>query len=125
MVTPEDDKKLSTTVDADQVAEKQLETLISASESGDQLLGAAGYSSDLESVEVMLDDQSDLVDLDALFDALNVVARSGSDAITVVEDGNSNTTLTVNAELLSSVIVDDLDDHSAAALKDQVISDES
>ena len=124
MATPEDDKKLDAAAAADQDVDRQLETLISASESGDQFLDGVSSSSDLESIEVMLDDQSDLVDLDALFDALNVVARSGGDAVTLIEDTQSSTILTVNADLISNAMVDELDDPTTV-LKDQIISDES
>jgi len=125
MATPEDDKKLDAAAAADQDVDRQLETLISASESGGQFLDGVSSSSDLESIEVMLDDQTDLVDLDALFDALNIVARTSSDAVTFVDDGHSNATLTVNAELLSNVIIDDLDDPTAGLIKDHIVSDES
>lgn len=124
MATSEDDKTVGAVSDIDPSAEKQLETLISATESGDQMFGDASNPSDLESIEVMLDDQSDLVDLDALFDALNVVARSGGDAVTLVEDTQSSTILTVNADLISNAMVDELDDPTTV-LKDQIISDES
>ena len=82
-----------------------------------------------ESVEFMVDDENELVDLDALFDALNVAANEGVDAMSYIEGDETGVVLTVTNEALAKAGVnssfEDLGSSSDDGLKDQVISDES
>lgn len=84
---------------------------------------------EIESVGFMVDDQNELVDLDALFDALNVAAKDGVDAMSYIEDSDSGSVLVVTNEALAkagiAASVEDLGHTSDDIMKDQIISDES
>ena len=83
----------------------------------------------IESVGFMVDDQDELVDLDALFDALNVAAMDGVDAMSYIEDDATGNVLVVTNEALAKAGIasslDDLGSTSDDLMKDQIISDES
>ena len=83
----------------------------------------------IESVEFMVDDQNELVDLDALFDALNVAANEGVDAMSYIEGDEAGVVLTVTNEALAKAGVnssfEDLGSSPEDVLIEQVISDES
>lgn len=83
-----------------------------------------------ENVEFASQEGEELVDLDALFDALNLVATVNADSLSFSDaTGNQGGILTVSNEALASVGVasslDDVNTVSADAMNDTVISDES
>ncbi|MEH6474621.1 MAG: hypothetical protein V7727_02980 [Sneathiella sp.] len=107
---------------------RDVENLLRAAE---QLPSVDAISTDekIESVEFMVDDENELVDLDALFDALNVAANEGVDAMGYIEGDEAGVVLTVTNEALAKAGVsssfDDLGATADEGLTDQVISDES
>ncbi len=104
------------------------EILRAASDGADDAVQTVALS-DIGSVDFMIDDQNELVDLDALFDALNVAAKDGVDAMSYIEDQTAGTILTVTNEALTiagvSSSIEDLGSGSSDLTKDIVISDES
>ncbi len=104
------------------------EILRAASDGADDAVQTVALS-DIGSVDFMIDDQNELVDLDALFDALNVAAKDGVDAMSYIEDQTAGTILTVTNEALTiagvSSSIEDLGSSSSDLTKDIVISDES
>lgn len=75
-------------------------------------------------------DDDEMVDLDALFDALNIAVKDGASDMEFVatgEDGGG--TLTVSGQALTvdglPATVDDLDMPSSDLLKSVIVSDES
>lgn len=107
----------------------EVESLLRAAEKG--LTAEQSIASDdrMESVEFMVDDQNELVDLDALFDALNVAANEGVDAMSYIEGEDVGSVLTVTNEALAKAGVsssfEDLGSSSDDLHKEQVTSDES
>ena len=81
--------------------------------------------SDLESVDLMIDDQDELVDLDALFDALNVAANEGVDAISYIDDQAHGGVLTVTNEAFAALDLDDMGVAADELTSDKMLSDES
>ncbi|MBL4740115.1 MAG: hypothetical protein JKY12_03930 [Sneathiella sp.] len=76
------------------------------------------------------DDQDELVDLDSLFDALNIAAEEGVDAIGYVSGSDDQVgVLTVTNEALAvagvSASMDDVSAVTGNRVTDSVISDES
>ncbi len=104
------------------------EILRAASDGADDAVQTVALS-DIGSVDFMIDDQNELVDLDALFDALNVAAKDGVDAMGYIEDQTAGTILTVTNEALTiagvSSSIEDLGSSSSDLTKDIAISDES
>jgi hypothetical protein len=91
----------------------------------DQILSGESESADLTFLE--LDDNGN-VDLDALFDALNIAAEENGSTMDFVEgSGETTGTLTVSgAELkLGNVAAEDLPDATDLLLKSNIVSDES
>ncbi len=75
-------------------------------------------------------DDDDMVDLDALFDALNIAVKDGASEIEFVATGEDGSgTLTVSGQALNvdnmPSTVDDLNIQSADLLKTVIVSDES
>ncbi|MCR9214520.1 MAG: hypothetical protein NXI13_12445 [Proteobacteria bacterium] len=75
-------------------------------------------------------DDDEMVDLDALFDALNIAVKDGADDMEFVTTGKDGSgTLTVSGQALSvdgmPAPVEDLDIQSADLLKTVIVSDES
>ena len=81
--------------------------------------------SDLESVDLMIDDQDELVDLDALFDALNVAANEVVDAISYIDDQAHGGVLTVTNEAFAALDLDDMGVAADELTSDKMLSDES
>lgn len=84
----------------------------------------------LESTEFMARNDEELVDLDALFDALNLVAQENADAFVMSDSPqHENGVLTVSNEALAATRgssgLDDVEASAAEGLSDHVISDES
>ena len=74
-------------------------------------------------------DLDELVDLDALFDALNIAAKDGTDNMTFTELEDGGGILTVSGQdtdvnVLPSGL-DELSDQSNELLKTNIVSDES
>ena len=115
---------VSATASADEV-----ENLLRAAKDGSLDAMSTAAASEIESVDFMIDDQNELVDLDALFDALNVAANEGVDAMSYIEDQHTGNVLTVTNEALAksgvSASLDELGSGSDDLLKDQIISDQS
>ncbi len=111
-------------IDDDNVADIRVEKLMAVS-SSDAAFNPVAGSSNLEGANIMIDDQNELVDLDALFDALNIAAGEGVEVATYAEDADHHGVLTVNAELLNSASLEDLESHANEAMADKIISDES
>ncbi|MBL4906653.1 MAG: hypothetical protein JKX94_04305 [Sneathiella sp.] len=85
---------------------------------------------ELESIEFMSQEGEELVDLDALFDALNLVAKENAEAISYADNPDQGGgILTVSDKALASVgVSSNLDELNAVTnenLTDHVISDES
>ncbi len=81
-------------------------------------------------LEFMEKDQEELVDLDALFDALNIAAKEGVDAMDFVIDENSHEgVLTVHQRAFASEeiqsVVDSMNSDDIETFKDHILSDES
>ncbi len=110
-------------IEDDNAADKRLEKLMTAYT--DAAADPKTESSNVEGANIMIDDQNELVDLDALFDALNVAASEGVEVATYSEDADHHGVLTVNAELLNSASLEELESHATEALADKIISDES
>lgn len=91
----------------------------------DQAVSENSESADLAFLEL---DESGTVDLDALFDALNIAAEENSGAMKFVEgsDGDS-TTLTISGTdlILGNVTSEDLPDATDLLFKSNIVSDES
>jgi hypothetical protein len=74
-------------------------------------------------------DLEEVVDLDALFDALNIAAKDGTDSMNFAEAEDGTGILTVsghdlNIDVLSSGL-DDLGDQQSDLMKTSIVSDES
>ncbi len=74
--------------------------------------------------------QSDVVDLDALFDALNIAAEHGSGGMEFIagSEGGAETLIISGAELTIETMPEggeNLDAHSHGILKSVIVSDES
>jgi len=87
-------------------------------------------SEDAYDVGFMMHDQDELVDLDSLFDALNIAAEEGVDAIGYVSGSDENSgVLTVTNEALTvagvSASMDDVNVVAENRGSDPIISDES
>lgn len=113
-------------VDLEQLAEAEDEDGSSTQVSEIVSSGVTG----LEDVGFMAQENEELVDLDALFDALNLVAKENADSLSFTEDGDHDGgVLTVTNEALASVgVSSSLDDLSTVpndGIQDGVISDES
>ena len=82
-----------------------------------------------ETVAAFLElDQSGAVDLDALFDALNIATKSGGTAVEFASDdaGNGGTLTISGANIsLGSVAPEDLPDATDMLVKSNIVSDES
>jgi len=107
----------------------EVERLLEVADIGDADQQAANAVSGIESVDFMTDQQGELVDLDALFDALNVAANEGVDAMRYIEDGDVGSVLIVTNEAMASVgVSSSLDDLGAVSddfVMDPVMPDES
>ncbi|MEH6402164.1 MAG: hypothetical protein V7750_02250 [Sneathiella sp.] len=95
-------------------------------------IGQANQAVSQEAYDVgfMMDDQDELVDLDSLFDALNIAAEEGVDAIGYVSgsEGSSGVLTVTNEALAAAGVSASMDDVNAVAdhgRADPVISDES
>ncbi len=77
--------------------------------------------------EIMPQNDEELVDLDALFDALNLVAQENADALTFSDNpSNDSGVLTVSNEALAVTGgMDDIDTTVADGIGDRILSDES
>lgn len=84
-----------------------------------------GRLNDIESVDFMIDDQDELVDLDALFDALNIAAKEGADAMSYIDDQDRGGVLTVTNEAFAALDLDDLGTSADNLTPDKFLSDES
>lgn len=78
----------------------------------------------------MVKDQEEAVDLDALFDALNIAAKEGVDAMDfIVDEGSHEGLLTVHHRAFASeeiqAVVDNMNADDIEPLKDFIVSDES
>lgn len=108
---------------------REVENLLRAADDGSIDAQATAVASEIESVDFMIEDQNELVDLDALFDALNVAAKEGVDAMSYIEDQNTGNVLIVTNEALAKAgVASSMDEISTGGddfLKDHVISDES
>jgi hypothetical protein len=105
-----------------------MENLLRAAENDTPETVDAVSVTTVEGVDFMIEDQSELVDLDALFDALNVAVKDGVDAMSYVGGENSGI-LTVTQDAFTQVAIA-LDDAGPSAnsddfIKDQIPSDES
>lgn len=81
-------------------------------------------------IEFMEKDQDELVDLDALFDALNIAAREGVDAMDFVIDETSHEgLLTVHQKAFASeeiqTVIDSMSSDDIEPFQDRILSDES
>lgn len=81
-------------------------------------------------IDFMVRDQEEAVDLDALFDALNIAAKEGVDAMDFVVDENSQEgLLTVHHKAFASeeiqAVVDNMNSDDIDTFKDFIVSDES
>jgi len=119
-------------VDMDNLAAsstKEVESLLHAADILPPASDAVASGGTMESIEFMVEDQNELVDLDALFDALNVAANEGVDAMSFIEGEGAGSVLTVTNEALAKAGVsssfEDLGTSSEDLNKDYMISDES
>ena len=91
----------------------------------DQAVEGETENMDLTFLEM---DQSGAVDLDALFDALNIAAVDGSAAVEFVPgdaDGGGTLTIAGSDLILDSVAPEDLPDATDLLVKSSIVSDES
>lgn len=91
----------------------------------DQIAQEESANADLTFLEL---DQNGTVDLDALFDALNIAAVEGNTPVEFLPDGNEGggTLLISGSDLtLGTVASEDLPDVSDLLLKSSIASDES
>lgn len=91
----------------------------------DQAVSENSEMADLAFLEL---DESGTVDLDALFDALNIAAEEAGSSMEFAESGDGDTgTLTLSgAELnFGNVASEDLPDATDLLLKSNIVSDES
>lgn len=84
----------------------------------------------LEGLGFMAQENEELVDLDALFDALNLVAKENADSLNFTTDADHDGgILTVTNEAMASVgvssVLEDLNTVPNEGLQDGVVSDES
>ncbi|MFB9355867.1 hypothetical protein [Sneathiella chinensis] len=70
------------------------------------------WTAEFKGIDFMSDSQDDLVDLDALFDMLNIAVRDGVDALDYVADaaGNGGVLIVRNDALAESGVSSSLDD---------------
>ncbi len=93
-------------------------------------VSSAAKPYELESIEFMTQEGEELVDLDALFDALNLVAKENSEAISYSDDPDQEGgILTVTNDALATVgvssVLDDVNSVTSEGIQDHIVSDES
>lgn len=91
----------------------------------DQAVSENSETADLAFLEL---DESGVVDLDALFDALNIAAEENSGSMDFVEGGDGDFgTLKISGTdlILGNAASDDLPDATDLLLKSNIVSDES
>ncbi|WP_025899681.1 hypothetical protein [Sneathiella glossodoripedis] len=119
----------SSVEDAVTSSSREVEEILRAATEGSSDSKTSSAANTIESVDFMIDDQNELVDLDALFDALNVAAKDGVDAMSYIEDQSGTSILTVPSEALASAGVtpamDDLGKSGEDLIVDPLVSDES
>ncbi len=127
-MTASDDPGKKTLIDTENLtgaSTDQVEDLLQAATSGSLAEDREHRLNDLESVDFMIDDQEELVDLDALFDALNVAAKEGVDAIQYIDDQQHGGVLTVPNEAFATLDLDDMGASTDDLTQDKFVSDES
>ncbi|WP_169570195.1 hypothetical protein [Sneathiella limimaris] len=74
---------------------------------------------------LLIEDQEELVDLDALFDALNIAAEDGVDAMSYIEDSDNGNTLVIPSDAITTTGLDEIGSNLVDPIEDRIVSDES